>query len=170
MCSYHKNCKDHSAKVVHVVVKALIYKWMDTWSLSNMYITYLWWISSHCLSVPLVVSYGDAQAEWVLAGKWHVLSLPDRAKPDRKAVVKITAPLFPGCCCGIVLPDYSNFCIICGVMEKLVSEMRVVVQQALVLQALVGWGQQIEEGFYCLLLLLLCTTDVIAADWNKVQF
>lgn len=22
-----------------------------------------WWISSHCLSVPLIVSYGDAQAE-----------------------------------------------------------------------------------------------------------
>lgn len=67
-----------------------------------------------------------------------MLSLLDRAKPNRKAVVKITAPLFPGCCCATVLPDSSNICIDCGVMEKLVSEMRAVVQQAFVLQALVG--------------------------------
>lgn len=71
-----------------------------------------------------------------------MLSLPDRAKPNGKAVVKTTAPLFPGCCIGILLPDYSNICIDCGAMKKLVSEMRVVVQQALVvLQALVGSEQ-----------------------------
>jgi len=52
-----------------------------------------------------------------------VLSLPDRAKPNGKAVVKTTAPLFPGCCIGILLPDYSNICVDGGAMKKLVSEM-----------------------------------------------
>lgn len=162
---HHKICKDHSAKVVHMVIKALTYKWMDTVE-SEQRVHHLPLVDFFSLPFCSINCFIWRCSSWV-SSCWK-----EAGAFLAWQRVKTTAPLFPGCCIGILLPDYSNICVDGGAMKKLVSEMRVVVQQALVvLQALVGWGeQQTEEGFCCLLLLLLYITDLIAADWNKAHF
>lgn len=108
---HHKNCKDHSARVVHMVVKALIYKRMDTVEFERVH--HLPLVDFFSLPFCSIDCLLQRCSSWI-SSCWKVAAafLPDRAKPNGKAVVEITAPLFQGAavalCCSTTATSAST--------------------------------------------------------------